>query len=73
MQNMSQEAANTVCPVCGESVDQAIQVVIDPHHSEDGDMILRIGTCCDGCRAQVAADPDLYFAVALRNGFAAGG
>lgn len=75
MQNRSQEAANTICPVCGAPVDARIQVVIVPHASddEDGDAILRIGTCCEGCRAMVLADPDPYFTVAMRNGIAVGG
>ncbi len=73
MQNLSQEAANTICPVCGSDVDPQVQVVIAPHVSEEGDAILRIGTCCAQCRAMVASGPDLYFQVVLRNGIAVGG
>ena len=74
MQNRSQEAANTICPVCGEAVDPMVQVVIAAHASEeDGDGILRIGTCCAECRCMVAGSPDLYYPVVLRNGVAVGG
>ncbi len=46
MQNLSQESANTVCPVCGAGIDPMVQVIIAAHVSEEGDGILRIGTCC---------------------------
>lgn len=74
MQNRSQEAANTICPVCGAPVDARIPVVVAPHVSDDeGDAILRVGTCCADCRAMVADEPELYYTVVLRNGIAVGG
>jgi hypothetical protein len=73
MQNLSQEPANTVCPVCGAAVDPAIAPVIAPHASEAGDAILRIGVCCDECRCLVADEPEFYFAAAAENAVAVGG
>ncbi len=73
MQNLAQEPTNTVCPVCGEQVDILITSVITPHQGDDGDAILRVGTCCDECRCAVLADPDWYFTAAVENRVAVAG
>ncbi|MBA3846114.1 MAG: hypothetical protein H0X45_05660 [Planctomycetes bacterium] len=73
MQNLAQEPTNSICPVCGAAVDPLVAAVITPHQDDEGDAILRIGTCCDTCRCMVTADPDWYFAAAIENTVVVGG
>ncbi len=73
MQNLAQEPTNTLCPVCGERVDVIIPAVIASHQDDEGDAILRIGTCCEACRCLVLAAPDRYFVAAVDNRVAVAG
>ncbi len=73
MQNLAQEPTNTVCPVCGQQVDIIVPVVIASHQDDEGDAILRIGTCGEDCRCLVLAAPDQFFAAAVDNRVVVGG
>ncbi len=74
MQNLAQGPTNSVCPVCGNNVDEYVPpvVVIKQQDQDDGDIILRVGTCCPRCADEVAAKPTQYAPAAEANRMAEG-
>jgi hypothetical protein len=73
MQNLAQIAVNTVCPICGMPVDEAlpgvVAVVTDDEH---GDRIHRLGACSVQHQLMLASGPDRFLAAALSNQVVAG-
>jgi hypothetical protein len=68
MQNLAQNPINTVCPVCGMPVDEALPPVIAlVADDEQGDRIERIGACGEAHRAILARCPGQYAAAAASN------
>jgi hypothetical protein len=68
MQNLAQNVANTVCPICGMPVDERVSPVVALVSNDDtGDHIHRLGACCREHAAIVASEPGCFVTAALSN------
>ncbi|MBA2480680.1 MAG: hypothetical protein H0V44_08460 [Planctomycetes bacterium] len=67
MQNIAQDTANSVCPVCGMTVDPALQPVIAPVAMDSGDVIVRIGSCGAQHHDVIQRSPERYAVAAESN------
>jgi hypothetical protein len=67
MQNIAQDTANSVCPVCGMPVDPALPPSIAAVFRDEGDFVVRIGAC--GCEHHeiVMLHPERYAEAAQDN------
>jgi hypothetical protein len=73
MQNLAQVATNTVCPVCGMTVDEALPAVVAVvTDDERGDRIHRLGACGVRHQLEIARNPGRFVEAALSNQVVAG-
>ena len=67
MQNIAQDTANSVRPVCGMAVDPALPPSIAAVARDEGDIVVRIGACGCDHHAIVLRQPERYAEAAQDN------
>ncbi len=70
MQNIAQDTANSVCPVCGMPVDPSLPPVIAPLTSDEGDAIVRVGACGREHHDVICRSPERFTHAAESNAVA---